>query len=192
MLLSRRLISQIALFIVSAVIMTASAYADVILTLSGTTSNPTLTATVTNSDSFTSGPGGVIDFFLPPNVFDILYVQKGPLGLTNPDEIRAPADGSYLNIVQLSEGDLSHFTLDASHPYTTSGALTGDPASSLAVLNGVTSTMSVETGSGPTTNVTFVYDISTVSSVPEPPSIVLLGSAVGMMTLMYRRKAYSF
>ena len=190
MLLSHRLISRIAGLLTSAAIITASAHADVILTLSGTTSNPTLTATVNNSDSFTSGPGGVIVFFLPPNAFGISYVQQGPLGLANPDEIRAPADGSYLNLVQLSEGNISNFTLDASHPYTTSGALNGDPASSLAVLNGVTSTMDVETGNGPTTNVTFIYDISSVSSVPEPASFVMLFTAAmpGLGMLIRKRR----
>jgi PEP-CTERM motif-containing protein len=192
MILNNRLIPRIAVFLASAVIMTASAHADVILTLSGTPDAPTLTATVDNSDSFTAtAAGGVLDFFLGPNTFDIGYVQNGPLGSINPDQIRAPGDGSYLNFVRLSQGDFSVFTLDASHPYTTSGETFGSDVSSLAVLNGVTSTMSVVNGSGPTTAVTFNYDIDASSSVPEPSTFLMIFMAAvpGLGVVIRKRRA---
>ena len=190
MILNHRLIPRIAGLLACAAMMTASAHADVIITMSGTTASPTLTATVTNGDSFTTGAGGILVFLLGPNVFDITYVQDGPLGPYNPGFIRGPADGSYLNVVQLSSGDISDFTLDASHPYTTSG-FAGDPVSSLAVFNGVTSTMPVETGSGPTTNVTFIYNVTAAPVVPEPSTLLMMFTAAlpGAGWMVRRRRA---
>jgi hypothetical protein len=125
---------------------------------------------------------------LPPNSFDITYEQDGPLGAFNPDTIRAAGDGSHLNFVQLSSGDLSVFTLDANHPYSTSGAIVSGNVSELAVLNGVTSTMAVEAGTGPTTAVTFIYDIR--STIPEPStlSMLLLVGALGLGPVIRKRR----
>jgi len=151
----------------------SNASADIIIDVNGTTSNASITASVTNGDVFTSGFGGVVTLVLPPTVFDIDVGIEGSLGNVNPWIIRGPADGSYLNIVRFSSGDISSFVL-----IVVSGNVTD-----LEVLDGVTSFMTVANGTGPSTNVTLNYNIT---AIPEP-SAALFGVA-SLVAMAARRR----
>ena len=51
--------------------------------------------------TFLGGLVGGIVFFLAPNSLDIVVELQGPLGPIPPWTVRAPADGSYLNLIQV-------------------------------------------------------------------------------------------
>jgi hypothetical protein len=158
-----------------------TASADVIIDVNGTPSNATITASVVGDDVFQTGPAtGVIDFVLPPNAFAIEVRLEGPLGPSNPWILRAPADGSYMNLLRISSGDFSDFQLDKDNPITSSSMVVLGDIEDLAVLDGVTSLMTVDRGTGPDANVTLNYNVVDPVSVGEPalPTVFALRAAV--------------
>ncbi|MCA9755835.1 MAG: T9SS type A sorting domain-containing protein [Candidatus Eisenbacteria bacterium] len=140
---------------------------QVFIDVDGTPDSATLTASVVGNASFESDLSGVLDFFLPPNTFDVRVEVEGLGGALNPWTVRGPADGSYLNFLRISTGDNSPFTLDENNPMSSSSNfVTGDPTD-LAVFDGVTTMMAVATGSGPDVNVTIRYNIDETSDAPD-------------------------
>jgi hypothetical protein len=134
-----------------------------IIDVNGTPSSATIRASVVGSSTFQSGPGGVLNFWLPPNTQDIYVGLEGPLGGANPTFIRAPASANDLNAVHISSGNLSSFQLDSSNPITSSTTVAWGSITDLAVLDGVTSYMTVTLGSGPDIDVVLNYNV-----VPDP------------------------
>lgn len=152
----------------------AAAEAEVLVTLGGTLTSPTLSLTVDNGDVFSSGGSDILTFFQPPNASGALLIANGPLGGINPNILRAPANGSYLNLLRISTGNGStNLVLSQANPYISSGALVNGSVSSFQPLHGVVTTMSLFEGQGPaTTTVRFNYAVGTV---PEPASLLLAG-----------------
>ena len=68
---------------------------------------------------------------------------------------------------------------------TSSSIVVGGDVTDLAVLDGVTSFMSVNDGSGPSTNVTINY------AVPEPAMVLLHTIDLGTLALLHRRAGLS-
>jgi hypothetical protein len=153
-----------------------SAAAGLVVSLSGSPTAPVLGVTVDNGDVYTTSPFDNLMFFTAPNVNDIVVLLDGPLGPINPDIIRAPASGAYLNLLRLSSGNGTPFTLSQSSPYTSSsnnlflqfGSLSG-----LQALDGKMLTMSLISGNGPAiASVKFNYNIA---EVPEAGAWAMLG-----------------
>ncbi|MCP4143716.1 MAG: hypothetical protein GY752_00375, partial [bacterium] len=84
---------------------------ELILDINGTESNATITASIVGSAVFQSHNDYLV-FFNPPNTSDVDVFVEGALGNANPWNIRGPADASYLNLLRISSGDFSTFTLD--------------------------------------------------------------------------------
>ncbi|MCA9759835.1 MAG: hypothetical protein KDA27_28820, partial [Candidatus Eisenbacteria bacterium] len=122
---------------------------EIFIDVDGTPDNATLTASVVGNASFQAGGAGVLDFFVLPNAYDVYVAVEGANGPTNPWFVRRPADGSYVNFLRISMGDNSTFTLDETHPITSSSTLVSGNVTDLAVFDGVTTLMPVYEGSGP-------------------------------------------
>lgn len=173
--------------IVVATLFVMPAHAGLMLDVNGTPNNATITASVTNDDSFTFDlQTGTLLLFLQPNIFETEVHIEGPNGDVNPWIIRGPSDGSYLNVVRISTGDFSPYTLDKNNPITSSSNVTLGDITSLAAFDGVSSFMQVISGgTGPDTFVNLNYNI-VPEVVPEPSSALLLG--IGALACLVRRR----
>ncbi|MCP4800872.1 MAG: hypothetical protein GY893_13085, partial [bacterium] len=110
---------------------------ELILDINGTESNATITASIVGSAVFQSH-NDYLNFFNPPNTSDVDVFVEGPLGNVNPWHFRGPADASYLNLLRISSGDFSTFTLDSSNPITSSNNFISGSVTDLAVYDGQT------------------------------------------------------
>ena len=172
--------------VVVAALFIMPAHAGLMLDVNGTPNNATITASVTNDDSFSFFAGnGTLLLFLSPNTFETDVFIEGPNGNVNPWIIRGPSDGSYLNAVRISTGDGSTYTLDKNNPITSSSNVTLGDITSLAAFDGVSSFMQVLNGTGPNTFVNLNYNV-VPEVVPEPSSALLIG--IGALACLVRRR----